>query len=170
MIAARPCASATFIGRIHDWSATFDGRWLQIGDDTTISPHQISQVDVQRRLLWSHVVVSDDNGRQTLLAGLDHKAARQLGAALDQAAAEVRRRAGLLQELHANGPRIAAWWSQAVATMSSPHWVTHGQVKALVEGRPLSTSGPGLAECWSLPDLAAHVAALPAVWAEAVSG
>jgi len=168
--AARPCASATFFGGIPDWSATFDGQWLQISDGTTISPHQIRDVDVQRKLMWSNVVVSDDNGRQTLLPGLDHNTARQLGAALDQAAVEVRRRAGLLQELHANGPRIAAWWSQAVATMSSPQWVTHSQVKALVESRPRSTSGPGLAECWSLPDLAAHVAALPAVWAEAVSG
>lgn len=57
--------------------------------------------------MWSNVVVSQDNGRQTLLAWLDHKVARQLGAALDQAAVEVRRRASLLQELEDNGDPAA---------------------------------------------------------------
>ena len=170
MITARPCASATFFGRVPDWSATFDGQWLQNSDGTTISPHQIGDVAVQRKLMWSNIVISQIDGRQAVLTGLDHNAAKQLGGVLDQAAVEVRRRAGLLRELQLNGPRIAAWWSQALATMSSPQWVTRSQIQVLEDSRPATTSGPGLVECWSLRDLATQVATLPSGWSEAIAG
>ena len=166
----RPCAYATFFGGVASWTATFDGHWLQISDGTRLSAPQIRDVDVQRRLMWSDVVILDHNNRQTVLAGLDHQSAKRLGKALRDAAGEERRRAGLLQELQLSGPRIAAWWDRAVAAMSSQQWVTRRQVDSLEADRPVTPSGPGLVDCWSLPGLAGEVPALLAGWADAVAG
>ncbi len=166
----RPCAAATSFGGVANWTSTFDGQWLEINHATRLSASRIRQVEVRRRLMWSDVVLVGHSNEETVLAGLDHRSARGLSRALQAAAEEEHRRCALLDELHVNGPRIAAWWSQVVATMSVSTWITRSQVEALEARRPITESGPRLVECWFLPDFATHVAALPASWSEAVAG
>jgi len=165
----RPSGLATFLRQAETWSGSLDTQWLRIADGTQMSLREVAGVAVERHLLWSDVVVSDHRQR-IVLTGLGHAEASQVEERLLALVREAERRTALLQDLHADGPRIVEWWERFTDTMNAPHWVTREHVKELEAGRPRSRSGPSLVECWSLPDLAGDVAVLPHDWAEAIAG
>jgi DNA helicase IV len=165
----RPSGLATFLRQTESWTGSLDAQWLRIADGTQMSLRQIANVEVQRHLLWSDVVVSDHH-QQIVLTGLGHAAASQVEERLLALIREAERQAGLLRDLRADGPRIVEWWGRFIDTMNGPHWVTREHLKELEASRPGSRSGPRLVECWSLPDLAGAIAVLPREWAQAIEG
>jgi DNA helicase-4 len=161
---------ARVLGGVSPWMASFDGEQLRIDDGTVLPVAQIRDVEMQRRLMWSDLTISDMSGRATVMAGVETRSAQRLGGHLRDAILESRRRAGLWDELVEHGPGIVDWWARVVSTMDSPTWLTRRQLDRLEHDRPQTPSGRDLVDVWSIPDLAARTAALPVGWVEAVAG
>lgn len=168
-VTLRPSTLATLLRQTESWTGSLDDQWLRMADGAQMSLSQVTDVAVQRHFFSSDVVVSDPNQRISL-TGLGHTVASQVEDRLLTLIRERERQAVLVWDLRADGPRIGEWWKRFIDTMEGPHWVTREQVKALEASRPVSRSGAGLVECWSLPELTGGIALLPPEWAQAIAG